>query len=73
MDYSQFHVVINVEYLVVMHKKAMEKVATKVIRKTCCKEREENKVKNFATYFIVNEQALHHATTKSARVDFEYN
>ncbi len=44
MDYSQFHVVINVEYLAIMHKKAMEKVDTKVIKKTRCKEKEENRV-----------------------------
>jgi hypothetical protein len=65
--------VINVEYLAIMHKKAMEKVDVEVIRKTRCKEREENRVKKSTTYFIVNEQTLQCATTRSARVDFEYN
>jgi hypothetical protein len=54
--------VINVEYLAIMHKKAMEKVDV-----------EENRVKKSTTYFIVNEQTLQCATTRSARVDFEYN
>jgi hypothetical protein len=47
--------VINVEYLAIMHKKAMEKVDVEVIRKTRCKEREENRVKKFATYFTIDE------------------
>jgi hypothetical protein len=32
-----------------------------------------NRVKIFANYFIANEWAFQRATTKSARVDFEYN
>jgi hypothetical protein len=39
VDYSKFHVVINVEYLTIM-----EKVIAEVIKKTRCKEREENRV-----------------------------
>ncbi len=64
MDYSQSHVMISAEYLTIIHKKAM---------KTRRKEREENMVRKFATYFIINEQASHSATTKSAKVDIEYN
>jgi hypothetical protein len=48
--------VINVEYLIVMHKKAIEKATIKIIRETRCKEREENRVQKFATYFNVDEQ-----------------
>jgi hypothetical protein len=48
----------------------MEKVVVKVIKETCCKEREENRVKKFANYFIANEWAFQCATTKSARIDF---
>jgi hypothetical protein len=44
MNYSQFPLVASVEYLTIMCKKVMEKAFTKVIRKTCHKEREENKV-----------------------------
>jgi len=73
MDYLQSHVMISVEYLTITHKKAMEKVGAKVIRETCHKKREENMVRKFATYFIINEQASHSAATKSAKVDFEYN
>lgn len=58
MDYSKFHVVISAEYLTIMHKKAMEKEIIKVIKETCHKEREENMVKKFATYFIVDEHAF---------------
>jgi hypothetical protein len=36
----------------------MEKTSVKVIKETCHKEREENKVKKFTTYFITNEQAF---------------
>ncbi len=64
---------INVEYLAIMHKKVMEKVDVEVIRKTRCKEREENTVKKSTTDFIVNEQTLQCATIRSAKVDFEYN
>jgi hypothetical protein len=39
VDYSKFHVVINVEYLTIM-----ETVIAEVIRKTGCKEREESRV-----------------------------
>jgi hypothetical protein len=42
-----------------MHKKAMEKVDVKVIKETCCKEREENKVKKLANYLTTNEQPLY--------------
>jgi hypothetical protein len=38
--------VTNVEYLTIMHKKVMEKVAAKLIRETCHKEREENRLEN---------------------------
>jgi hypothetical protein len=38
-----------------MHKKATEKVVVKAIKETCRKEREENKVRIFANYFIVDE------------------
>jgi hypothetical protein len=47
--------VTNVEYLVVMCKKV--NVVAKVIQETHCKEREENRVRKFANYFIVDEQA----------------
>jgi hypothetical protein len=50
--------VINVEYLTILHKKAMEKTATKMNRETHYKEREENRIKKFAIYFIVNERAF---------------
>jgi hypothetical protein len=49
MDYLQLHVMISVEYLAIICKKAMEKVGVEVIRETCCKEMEENKVKFFVT------------------------
>jgi hypothetical protein len=41
-----------------MHKKVMEKAITKIIRETRHKEREENKVRKFATCFTVDEHAL---------------
>jgi len=50
--------VISVEYLTILHKKVMEKAITKVNRKTHYKEREENRIKKIAIYFIVNEQAF---------------
>jgi hypothetical protein len=56
-----------------MCKKVMEKAFTKVIRKTCHKEREENKVKKFTTYFTIDEQASQHIATRSVRAYFEYN
>jgi hypothetical protein len=66
--------VISVEYLVVMHKKAMVKAIIKVIRETHYKEREENMVKKSTTYFIVDEQTSKQcATTRSVGIDFEYN
>jgi hypothetical protein len=37
---------ISVEYLAIMCKKVMEKTATEVIKETCHKKREENKLKN---------------------------
>jgi hypothetical protein len=46
---------ISVEYLAIMHKKVMEKVVTKVNKETHYKEREENRVKKSANYFIVDE------------------
>jgi len=46
---------ISAEYLTIIHKKAMEKVGAKVIRETRRKEREENMVRKFATYFTINE------------------
>jgi hypothetical protein len=55
MDYSQFHVMINVEYLTIMCKKVMEKATTKIIRETCRKEREENKVRKSTTYLTIDE------------------
>ncbi len=73
MDYSQFHVVINIEYLAIMHKKAMEKASINIIRETHSKEMEKNRVKKFANYFILDEQASSRTTTKNAKVDFEYN
>jgi hypothetical protein len=69
VNYSQFHVMTNVEYLIVMHKKNMEKASTKVIRETCHKEREENKVKKITTYFT----AFEHVAIRNARANFEYN
>ncbi len=45
----------NVEYLIVMHKKAMEQAVVEAIREICCKEREENKVRKFASYLIIDE------------------
>ncbi len=57
MDYLQFHVMNNVEYLAVIRKKAMEKVGVEAFKETCCKEKEANKVREFATYFITNEHA----------------
>jgi hypothetical protein len=41
-----------------MCKKAMEKASAKVIRETCHKEREENKVRKFTTYFTIDEHAF---------------
>ncbi len=46
---------INVKYLAIMCKKVMEKADAKVIRETSYKAREENKVKKFITYFIIDE------------------
>ncbi len=57
MEYLQFHVVINIEALIVMCKKVMEKATKEVIGETHCKEKEENKVRKFATYFIVDDRA----------------
>jgi hypothetical protein len=65
--------VISVEYLAIMHKKAMEKAIVNVIKKTHHKEREENRVRKFANYFIAYEHAFQCATTRSARINFEYN
>ncbi len=33
----------------------MEKVVVEAIRGICCKEREENKVRKFANYLIIDE------------------
>ncbi len=73
MDYLQFHVMNNVEYLAVIRKKAMEKVGVEAFKETCCKEKEANKVREFATYFITNEHASQNVATRNARADFEYN
>ncbi len=73
MDYSQSHVVNNVEYLAVMCKRVMEKANVEVIRETHCKEREENKVRKSTNYFTTDEWASQRATTRSAKVNFEYN
>ncbi len=62
-----------VEYLIVMHKKAMEKPAIEVIGETCRKEREENRVRKFTNYFIIDERTFQCVIIKNARVDFEYN
>jgi hypothetical protein len=45
----------NAEYLVIMHKKVMEKAIAEAIRETHRKEREENKAKKSTTYFNVDE------------------
>ncbi len=37
------------------------------------KEKEENRVKIFATYFPIDEHAFQCVATRSAKVDFEYN
>jgi hypothetical protein len=72
VEYLQFHLVISVEDLVVMCKKVMEKATKEVIRETHCKEREENKVRKFATCFIVDGRASYYVVIKSARANFEY-
>jgi hypothetical protein len=56
-----------------MCKKAMEKAIIKVIMETRHKEKEENRVKIFATYFPIDEHAFQCVATRSAKVDFEYN
>ncbi len=71
MDYLQLHVMISVEYLAIICKKAMEKVGVEVIRETCCKEMEENKVKFFVT--TIDEHAFQSVATRNARANFEYN
>lgn len=63
----------NVEYLIIMCKKAMEKSIEDVIRETCHKKWEENKVRKSANYFTIDEEASQCATTKSARANFECN
>ncbi len=47
----------NVEDLLIVFKKAMKKATEEVIRETHRKEREENKVRKVATYFIANDWA----------------
>jgi len=47
----------SVEYLIIMCKKAMEKVTKDVIMETCHKKWEENRVRRFVNYFIIGEQA----------------
>ncbi len=64
---------INVEYLIIMCKKAMEKVTKDVIMETCHKKWEENRVRRFVNYFTIGEQAFQCATTSSARANCEYN
>jgi hypothetical protein len=49
--------VTNVEYLAIMCKKVMEKVNEEVIRETCRKEREENRVRKSTNYFTTDEWA----------------
>jgi len=56
-----------------MCKKVMEKATKEVIRETCSKEREENRVKKSTTYFTTNKQASQCATTKNATTYFECN
>jgi hypothetical protein len=51
----------------------MEKEIENVIKETCHKKWGGNKVRKFANYFIIDEQASQCATTKSARIYFEYN
>ncbi len=41
-----------------MCKKAMEKAIVEVIKETCNKEREENRVKEYATYLFADEWAF---------------
>jgi len=41
-----------------MCKKDIKKASAKVIRETCHKEREENKVRKLITYFTANEHAF---------------
>jgi len=41
-----------------MCKKAIEKAIVKVIRETHHKEKEENRVKKFATYFTIDEPCI---------------
>ncbi len=57
MDYEQSHVVISVKYLAIMRKKAMEKAIAAVIKETCYKKMEENKVKKSTIYFTTDEHA----------------
>ncbi len=57
MDYLQSHVMISPKYLAIICKKAMEKAGAEVIRETCRKEREKNKVRKFITYFNIDEHA----------------
>jgi hypothetical protein len=45
----------NVEYLRIMHKKATKKTDAEAIKETCHKERKENGVKFFSSYFIIDE------------------
>jgi phosphohistidine phosphatase SixA len=52
VDYLKSHVMTNAEYLVVMHKKVMEKVVAKAIRETHQKEREENKIRKSTSYHL---------------------
>ncbi len=56
-----------------MRKKAMEKAIEDVIKETCHKKWEENKVRKSANYFTIDEQASQCTTTKNARAYFEYN
>jgi hypothetical protein len=63
----------NVEYLIIMHKRAMEKAITKAIRETCHKEREENRVIKSTNYLITDERTSQCVVTRIARIDFEYN
>ncbi len=51
----------------------MEEAIIEVIKETCRKEREENRVRKSATYFITDERAFQRATTRSVKANFEYN
>jgi hypothetical protein len=49
---------ISAKYLAIMCKNIMEEAIIEVIKETCRKEREENRVRKSATYFITDERAF---------------